>query len=73
MRALRALLLVLALSVCVYADGNIPNDKGGIIPNDRIGVMPTDKTGDMPCGKAGTTDLSTEIALYLLQSVLPLF
>jgi hypothetical protein len=65
MKVLRALLLMLALSVCAYADGNIPYGRDGNIPYG--------KAGEMPCGKAGTTDLSTEIAVYLLQSVLPLF
>lgn len=61
MKAFRALLLVLALSACTYA-GDMPFGRDGNIPND--------KTGDMPCGKAS---LSTEIALQLLRSVLPLF
>ena len=65
MKCIRALLLVLALSVCAYADGNPPNDKSGIMPNGRVGEMPNDK--------AAATDPLQEIALQLLQSVLPLF
>jgi hypothetical protein len=71
MKAFRALLLVLALSVCSYA-GEMPCGRDGNIPNGRAGEMPFGKAGDIPYGKAETTDLSTEIALYLLQSVLPL-
>ena len=63
MKCIRALMLVLALSICAYA-GDIPCDKTGIMPNGRAGEMPNDKTA--------TTDPLTEIALYLLQSVLPL-
>jgi hypothetical protein len=62
MKAIRALMLVLAISVSAYA---------GEIECDRTGNMPTDKTGDMHAGK--TIDPVTEIALQVLQSVLPLF
>jgi hypothetical protein len=61
MKAIRALMLVLALSVCAYADG----EKTGVMPNDRTGVMPNEKTTPV--------DPVTEIALQVLQSVLPLF
>ncbi len=73
MKALRALLLVLTLSVSAYADGNIPFGRDGNIPFGKDGDIPCGKAGEMPFGNAGTNDLSTEIALYLLQSVLPLF
>jgi hypothetical protein len=62
MKAIRALMLVLALSVCAYA---------GDIECDRTGNMPTDKAGDMYGGK--TIDPVTATALQLLQSLLPLF
>ena len=65
MKALRALLLVLALSVCAYA-GNIECDKTGDMPNG----VPGDQTNG---GRMAVTDPVTEIALQLLQSVLPLF
>ena len=66
MKALRVLMLVLALSVCAYADGNMPN---GI-------------AGDMDCGVAEVTDSGTSITtaptitetvFSLLQSVLSVF
>lgn len=63
MKTIRALMLVLALSACAYA---------GDMPNGRDGNIPFGVAGDMPSGKAGTTNLPTEIALYLLQSVLPI-
>jgi hypothetical protein len=63
MKVLRVLLLVLTLSVCTYA---------GDMPFGRAGNMPNDKTGDMPCGKTSAVDPVTEIALQLLQSLLPL-
>jgi len=72
MKALRALLLVLALSVSTFA-GDIPYDKNGNMPFGKDGNIPFDKAGDIPFGKAGANALPTEIALYLLQSVLPLF
>lgn len=66
MKALRALLLVLALSVSASA---------GWMENDRTGNMPNDKAGDMDNGKTGVmpNDLVTATALQILQSVLPLF
>jgi hypothetical protein len=64
MKVLRALLLVLALSVCAFA---------GEMECDRTGIMETDKAGDMSAGKARAIDPITEVALQLLQSVLPLF
>ena len=71
MKAFRALLLVLALSVCTFA-GEMPCGRDGNIPIDKTGDIPYDRDGNIPYDKAGTTDLSTDIALYLLQSVLPL-
>jgi hypothetical protein len=62
MKAIRALLLVLALSVSAQA-----------------GWMECGRTGDMPNGKAGemendkTIHPVTEIALQILQSLMPLF
>lgn len=53
MKALRALLLVLALSVCAFADGNIPCDRDGNISIDRTGIMPNGRAGEMPNDKAG--------------------
>jgi hypothetical protein len=64
MKAFRALLLVLALSVCSYA-GEMPCGRDGNIPNDKTGVMPNDR--------AGAIDPVTATALQLLQSILPLF
>lgn len=46
MKALRALLLVLAISVCVYA-GEIPCDRTGEMRNDVAGVMDNGKAGEM--------------------------
>jgi hypothetical protein len=57
MKALRALMLVLVLSVCTYADGNMDNGR----------------TGNMDNGKTTITDSVAVTALQLLQSVLPLF
>jgi hypothetical protein len=64
MKAIRALMLVLALSVCAYA-GDIECDRTGNMPNERAGIMETDKTNAI--------DPVTDIALQFLQSVLPLF
>jgi hypothetical protein len=65
MKAIRALMLVLALSVCASA-GEMPTDKTGEIPlGGKSGEMPTDKTGAI--------DPITETALQILQSILPLF
>ena len=69
MKAFRALLLVLTLSACTCADGNMPFGRDGNMPFGKEGNTPVEKTGDMPFGKAS---LSTEIALQLLRSVLPL-
>ena len=63
MKTIRALMLILALSVCAYA---------GEIECDRTGVMENDKTGDMSAGKTSASDPVTAITLQLLQSVLPL-
>ena len=83
MKALRALIIVLALSVCVYADGNMPN---GITitppPPSATGNMPNGIEGDMGDGVAAVTDSGTsttteptitETVLSLLQSVLSVF
>ena len=75
MKALRALILVLALSVCVYADGNMPN---GITitppPPSASGNMPNGIDGDMGSGTSTTTEPAiTEAVLSLLQSVLSVF
>jgi hypothetical protein len=64
MKALRALLLVLALSVSASA---------GWMENDRTGNIPCDKAGDMETDKTSASDPMTAMALQLLQSVLPLF
>jgi hypothetical protein len=77
MKALRALMLVLALCVCTYA-GDMPNGATGNMPNDVAGNMPTVVAGNMETGVAGNipcdaADPVTEIALNILQSVLPLF
>lgn len=66
MKTLRALMLVLALSVCVYA-GEIPNGVTGEIPNGVAGNVST--TGNMP---TDATDPITEVAITLLQSLLSL-
>ena len=64
MKAIRASLLVLALCVCTYA---------GDMPCERTGVMPTEKIGEMPSEKTSAIDPVTDIALQILQSLLPLF
>lgn len=65
MKAIRALLLVLALSVSTSA-GEMECDKTGNQGNGgRVGLMPNDKTS--------TIDPVTATALQLLQSILPLF
>ncbi len=64
MKVIRALLLVLALSICAFA---------GEMDNGRAGEMPNGKTGVMDNGRTSTLDPMTETALYLLQSILPLF
>jgi hypothetical protein len=65
MKTFRALMLILALSVCTYADGVIPYDRNGNIPNGKTGVIPN--------GKTATPDVVTTITWQLLQSMLPLF
>lgn len=85
MKALRALMLVLALSVCTYAGdmpngvtgnmdngvtGNMPMDVAGNMPTCIVGNMATDVAGEMP---NGAPDPLTEIALTLFQGVLALF
>jgi len=66
MKVLRALLLILALSVSASA-GWMECDRTGNIPNDKAGEMDNGKTGVMP------NDLVATTVLQLLQSVLPLF
>ena len=83
MKALRALIVVLALSVCAYADGNMPNGVAATPPPPSTsGNMPNGITGDMGIGDAEITDSGTfisteptinEAVLSLLQSVLSLF
>ena len=69
MKALRASILVLALSVCAYA-GNMDNGVTGSPANDVAGNMDNGVAGNMD---NGLTDSATEIALNLLQSVMSLF
>jgi hypothetical protein len=64
MKAIRVLLLVLALSVSASA-GNMECDKTGNPPSGRAGIMENDKTSAI--------DPVTATALQLLQSILPLF
>jgi hypothetical protein len=65
MKAIRALLLVLTISVSAYA---------GEMECGRTGEIPNDKTGDMDAGgRIAATDPVTEIGLQVLQSMLPLF
>jgi len=64
MKAIRALLLVLALSVSAYA---------GIMENDKTGNPPTGRAGEMECDKTSASNPVTDIALQVLQSALPLF
>lgn len=61
MKTLRALMLMLALSVCTYA-GEMPNKTG-----DAAGEMPN-VAGEMP----NATDPITELAISLLQSLVSL-
>lgn len=76
MKALRALILVLALSVYAYADGNMGNGVNTPPPP----TPPTNATpapaGDNPAEQTETgvaeTDVFTETALTLLQSMLGL-
>lgn len=88
MKALRALMLILALSVCASA-GDMENDKTGQIPCGRAGAMHTDRTGDIPNDNTGDmpTDVAREmdgtagkmpnevarLAWQFLHSILPLF
>jgi hypothetical protein len=76
MKALRALMLVLALSVCTYA-GNMGSgvvDPPPTPPSSATtapGANTDDSTGQME-KDAASTDSFTEITLNLLQSVLSL-
>ncbi len=74
MKAIRALFLVLTLSVCAYA-GNMDNGRAGNMDNGKTGNIPCGKAGWMDNGKTGDmpNDFITATALQLLQSVLPLF
>jgi hypothetical protein len=73
MKALRALIIMLALSVCASA-GDMPCEKTGDMPNDVAGEMHTGRTGEMDNGKTGDMPNEvTEIALNFLHSMLPLF
>jgi hypothetical protein len=65
MKTLRALLLVLALSVTAFA-GDMPNDKDG---NQGAGG----RVGETSTGKTPAGDFVTVTALQILQSILPLF
>lgn len=62
MKAIRALMLVLALSISASA-GNMECDKTGDMPNGRAGEMQTGKTGEIDNGKSGEmpTDLAGEM------------
>lgn len=75
MKALRASLLVLALSVCAYADGNMDNGKAGAPPPpSAAGDIPNGVAGNMDNGASATTEPTvTEAILSLLQSVLSAF
>ena len=73
MKALRALMIVLALSVYAFAGemhtgrtGEMDNGKSGEMHTDLAGEIHTDKAGDMP-------NEVTEMAFHLLHSMLPLF
>jgi hypothetical protein len=72
MKVLRALMLVLALSVSASA-GWMDNGRAGNMPCEKTGDMPNEKTGIMPNEKTTPVDPVTEIALQVLQSMLPLF
>jgi hypothetical protein len=75
MKAFRALMLVLALCACAYADGNsgyMPNGRSGEMPCGRDGDMPFGKDGYMPNGKTAASDATADVILTLLQNVLPL-
>lgn len=70
MKALRASILVLALSVCAYA-GNMGNGVTEPPPPPSSATAATEADGQMDTGVA-FADPITEIALTLLQSVLSL-
>lgn len=61
MKALRALMLVLGLSVCAYA-GNMANDFAAPPPPPPSATIESENTA--------STDLVAEITVNLLQSVL---
>ena len=75
MKALRVLILVSALSVCAYADGNMPNGVSSTLPPAfTSGNMPNGSSGEAASGTFVTTDPTiTEAVLSLLQSVLSVF
>jgi hypothetical protein len=63
MKALRALMLMLVLSVCAYA---------GNMANDFAAPPPPPSSATVGSEEATSTDLVTEITLNLLHSVLSL-
>ncbi len=71
MKALRALMLMLALSVCAYA-GNMGNGIVDPPPPPPPAVAPLETDGQ-DSATAAAADLVTEITLNILQSVLSLF
>jgi hypothetical protein len=77
MKAVRALMLVLALSVCAYA-GNIPNDGRPEPPPTTSTATEESNTdsGDVGGDIETTTedaDITTDVALNLIGAVLALF
>ena len=74
MKALRVLILASALSVCAYADGNMPNGVASTPPPaSTAGNMPNGGAGEAGTGAFVTTEPTTEAILSLLQSVLSVF
>ena len=87
MKILRALMLVLTLSVCAYADGNMPygSPSPGNMDNGVAGNMPNGVTtdGDMDNGVTATptqfnsaesvTLATLESTLSVMQGALPVF
>lgn len=77
MKALRALMLVLTLSVCAYA-GDMDNGRPASGPMDNgVTASPTPATAegsDSSIANAPAAEtLITEVALSLLQSILSVF
>lgn len=75
MKSIKAILLVFALSVFVYADGNMDNGKGGSPPppGGFAANMPNGKTGDMNNGRIAAGAPLTVAALNLLKSLTYLY